>query len=114
MSGDIVHVNSSRDSWIATLRSSFQRVEVIRTRHISAPLTNNAATHLLYRRLFDMVIVTGGERTRQDLIQRDGLAPDRVCTSPTSGWMSSNFPRRLRYGTSAKSWGCHPTSDWSG
>lgn len=81
---DIVHVNSSRDSWIAALSTRLltPRPKVIRTRHISAPLNNNAATHLLYRRLFDMVIVTGGERNRQDLIQRDGLAPDRVAAFP--------------------------------
>ncbi|MCC2640302.1 MAG: putative Phosphatidylinositol alpha-mannosyltransferase [Nitrospira sp.] len=81
---DIVHVNSSRDSWIAGLsvRLVKQRPKLIRTRHISAPLTNNRATHLLYRRLFDMVIVTGGERNRRDLIQRDGLAPDRVAAFP--------------------------------
>ncbi|HMV56572.1 MAG TPA: glycosyltransferase, partial [Nitrospira sp.] len=66
---DIVHVNSSRDSWIAALSTRLlnPRPKVIRTRHISAPLNNNATTHLLYRRLFDMVIVTGGERNRQDL-----------------------------------------------
>ncbi|MDR4480000.1 MAG: glycosyltransferase family 4 protein [Nitrospira sp.] len=81
---DIVHVNSSRDSWIAALSTHLltPRPKVIRTRHISAPLNNNAATHLLYRRLFDMVIVTGGERNRQDLIQRDGLAPERVAAFP--------------------------------
>ena len=81
---DIVHVNSSRDSWIAALSTRLlnPRPKVIRTRHISAPLNNNATTHLLYRRLFDMVIVTGGERNRQDLIHRDGLSPDRVAAFP--------------------------------
>lgn len=81
---EIVHVNSSRDSWIAVLSARLvdPRPKVIRTRHISAPLTDNVATHLLYRRLFDLVIVTGGERNRQDLIRRDGLAPDRVAAFP--------------------------------
>ena len=81
---EIVHVNSSRDSWIAALSSRLldPRPKVIRTRHISAPLNNNATTHWLYRRLFDMVIVTGSERNRQDLIHRDGLAPDRVAAFP--------------------------------
>ena len=81
---DIVHVNSSRDSWLATLATRLvdPRPKVIRTRHISAPLTNNRATHLLYRKLFDMVIVTGGERNRQELIHRDGLRPDRVAAFP--------------------------------
>ena len=81
---DIVHVNSSRDSWIAALATRLlrPRPKVIRTRHISAPLNKNATTHLLYRRLFDMVIVTGGERNRQDLIYRDGLSPERVAAFP--------------------------------
>ena len=77
-------MNSSRDSWLATLAARLvdPRPKVIRTRHISAPLNDNRATHLLYRRFFDMVIVTGGERNRQDLIHRDGLAPDRVAAFP--------------------------------
>lgn len=81
---DIVHVNSSRDSWLAALATRLldPRPKVVRSRHISAPLTDNWATHLLYRRLFDMVIVTGGERNRQDLIHRDGIAPDRVAAFP--------------------------------
>ena len=81
---DIVHVNSSRDSWIAALATRLltPRPRVIRTRHISAPLSNSVTTQWLYRRLFDMVIVTGGERNRQDLIHRDGLAPDHVAAFP--------------------------------
>lgn len=80
----ILHVNSSRDSWIGSLAARLvrPRPKVIRTRHISAPLNNSAATQLLYHRLLDMVIVTGGERTRRDLIERDGMAPDRVAAFP--------------------------------
>jgi glycosyltransferase involved in cell wall biosynthesis len=80
----ILHVNSSRDSWIGSLAAKLvqPRPKVIRTRHISAPLNNNAVTRLLYRRLLDMVIVTGGERTRRDLIERDGLEADRVVAFP--------------------------------
>jgi glycosyltransferase involved in cell wall biosynthesis len=80
----ILHVNSSRDSWIGSLAARLvqPRPKVIRTRHISAPLNNSVATQLLYRRLLDMVIVTGGERTRRDLIERDGMAADRVVAFP--------------------------------
>jgi glycosyltransferase involved in cell wall biosynthesis len=80
----ILHVNSSRDSWIGSLAARLvqPRPKVIRTRHISAPLNSSAATQLLYHRLLDMVIVTGGERTRRDLIERDGMAPDRVAAFP--------------------------------
>jgi glycosyltransferase involved in cell wall biosynthesis len=81
---DVLHMNSSRDSWIGTLaaRSAAPRPALVRTRHISTPLNRNLATRLLYRRLFDMVIVTGGERTRRGLIERDGLPPERVAAFP--------------------------------
>ncbi|GKS59015.1 glycosyl transferase group 1 [Nitrospira sp.] len=81
---DIVHVNSSRDSWLATLaaRSITPSPPVIRTRHISTPLNQNVTTRWLYRSLLDFVIVTGGELTRRALVERDGLDPDRVAAFP--------------------------------
>jgi glycosyltransferase involved in cell wall biosynthesis len=39
-------------------------------------------TRLLYRHLFDMVVVTGGEKTKRELVERDGLAADRVAAFP--------------------------------
>lgn len=80
----ILQVNSSRDSWIGCIavRLLKPRPKIIRIRHISTPLNRNMTTQLLYRRLLDMVVVTGGERTRRDLIERDGLEPDRVAAFP--------------------------------
>jgi glycosyltransferase involved in cell wall biosynthesis len=80
----ILQVNSSRDSWIGAIASRLisPRPKIIRIRHISNPLNRNMTTQLLYRRLLDMVVVTGGERTRQGLIERDGLAADRVAAFP--------------------------------
>ncbi|MDP3092482.1 MAG: glycosyltransferase family 4 protein [Nitrospira sp.] len=77
---DILHVNSSRDSWIASLAARLvrPRPKVVRSRHISVPLNRNLLTRLLYRTLFDFVIVTGGALNRQALIERDGLDPDCV------------------------------------
>ncbi len=81
---DVLHVNSSRDSWIGALAARLvrPRPKVIRTRHISTPLNRNVTTRLLYRHLQDMVIVTGGELTRLALIERDGLDPERVAAFP--------------------------------
>ncbi|HEX9156015.1 MAG TPA: glycosyltransferase, partial [Nitrospira sp.] len=80
----ILQVNSSRDSWIGSIAAKLVRVrpKVIRIRHISTPLNKNLTTRLLYRWLVDMVVVTGGERTRRGLIDRDGLAADRVAAFP--------------------------------
>lgn len=77
---DIVHVNSSRDSWLVALAARLvcPRPKIVRSRHISVPLNRNLLTRLLYRKLFDFVIVTGGALNRQALIERDGLDPDCV------------------------------------
>lgn len=80
----LLHVNSSRDSWIGGLAARLvsPRVKVVRSRHISTPLNKNPATRMLYRRLMDFVIVTGSELTRRGLIERDGLEPGRVAAFP--------------------------------
>jgi glycosyltransferase involved in cell wall biosynthesis len=80
----ILQVNSSRDSWIGSIAARLvrPRPRVIRIRHISTPLNRNATTQLLYHRLLDMVVVTGGELTRRGLIERDGLDPRRVAAFP--------------------------------
>ena len=80
----LLHVNSSRDSWIGGLAARLisPRVPVVRSRHISTPLKQTFTTQLLYRRLMDFVIVTGSERTRRGLIERDGLAPEKVAAFP--------------------------------
>ena len=81
---DILHVNSSRDSWLGAVaaRLVYPRIKVIKSRHISSPLNRNLPTRLLYRHLFDYVIGTGGQTTYRDLVERDGLAPDRVEAFP--------------------------------
>lgn len=81
---DILHVNSSRDSWIGGIASRLvpSRPGVVRTRHISTPLNKSVTTRFLYQRLMDSVIVTGDETTRRAMIDRDGLAPDRVDAFP--------------------------------
>jgi glycosyltransferase involved in cell wall biosynthesis len=81
---DILQVNSSRDSWIGAMASRLiqPRPKLLRIRHISAPLNRNLMTRLLYRRLFDMVVVTGGDKTKRELVKRDGLSADRVAAFP--------------------------------
>jgi glycosyltransferase involved in cell wall biosynthesis len=80
----ILHLNSSRDSWIGSIAARLinPRPRVVKTRHISAPLNRSVMTRLLYRHLFDRVIVTGGELTRRALIERDGLSPEQVVAFP--------------------------------
>ena len=80
----ILQVNSSRDSWIGAMAARLvrPRPKLLRIRHISAPLNRNLMTRILYRHLFDMVVVTGGDKTRRELVERDGLAAHRVAAFP--------------------------------
>lgn len=80
----ILHVNSSRDSWLGALAARLvcPRVRVIKSRHISVPLNRNLPTRILYRHLFDHVIGTGDRTTYRNLVERDGLRPDRVDAFP--------------------------------
>lgn len=80
----ILQVNSSRDSWIGGIAARLVRKgpRIIRMRHTSAPLNRSLMTRVLYRNLLDFVIVTGGERTKRGLVERDGLNPHRVAAFP--------------------------------
>jgi glycosyltransferase involved in cell wall biosynthesis len=91
---DILHVNSSRDSWLGGIAARLlsPRVKVIKTRHISAPLNRNAATRLLYRRLFDHIIVTGGRSNERALVERDGLQATKVSAFPIGVDLSQFSP----------------------
>ena len=91
---DILHVNSSRDSWLGAVsaRLVYPRIRVIKSRHISSPLNRNLPTRILYRYLFDHVIGTGGQTTYRDLVERDGLEPERVDAFPIGIDLARHVP----------------------
>ena len=77
---DVVSTHSSTDSWLAALAVG-GKLPIVRTRHISAPVPRNALTRWLYGRATR--IVTAGEALRRDLIERAGVAPERIASVPT-------------------------------
>jgi len=77
---DVVSTHSSTDSWLTTLAVG-RTLPIVRTRHISAPVPRNALTRWLYGRATR--IVTAGEALRLDLIERAGVAPERIASVPT-------------------------------
>ncbi len=95
---DIVQSNSSLDSWLLSVavRLARRRPLFIRVRHISTPLKRSISTRLLYQRLFDIVIVTGGELARKGLVERDGLKENRVVAIPI-GYDQSMFKSQSSY-----------------
>ncbi len=83
---DIVNTHSSTDTWLAALALALtpgtRGPALVRTRHISAPVSTGLATRWLYRQA-SARIATTGETLRRELIDTLGLDPTRVLSVPT-------------------------------
>ena len=97
---DIINTHSSTDSWLAALAIATLKhpPPLIRTRHISAPVSKNASTRWLYDKA-TRHIVTTGEALRQQLIETNGFDPMHITSVPTGIDLSRFVPgdkRRAR------------------
>ena len=81
---DVVNTHSSTDSWLAALACKTLRhaPPIVRTRHISAPIPQNAASRWLYSGAVRHVVTTG-EALRRTLIADNGVAAARITSVPT-------------------------------
>jgi glycosyltransferase involved in cell wall biosynthesis len=82
-SPDVVNTHSSADSWLTGLACSTLQnpPAIVRTRHISAPVSGNPFNRWLYRRA--RAVVTTGESLRRHLLDVLDLDPARVVSVPT-------------------------------
>ncbi len=80
---DVVNTHSSADSWLAGLACATLRnpPAIVRTRHISAPVSGNPLNRWLYRQAKG--VVTTGESLRRHLLETLDLDPLRVTSVPT-------------------------------
>jgi glycosyltransferase involved in cell wall biosynthesis len=81
---DVINTHSSTDSWLAAVacRTLEAPPPIVRTRHVSVPIKNNAGTRWLYTAA-TRHIVTTGETLRRRLIDENRFAPERVTSVPT-------------------------------
>ncbi len=81
---DVVNAHSSTDTWLAALACRMLREPpaLVRTRHVSVPVPDNAATRWLYRRATTRIVTTG-DALRDQLIRANGIVPSRVDSVPT-------------------------------
>jgi len=81
---DVISTHSSTDSWLSALAMLVlgRPYPIVRTRHISAPVTQNLLTRWLYTRATSR-IVTAGEALRRELIERNGYSATRIDSVPT-------------------------------
>jgi glycosyltransferase involved in cell wall biosynthesis len=80
---DVVNTHSSADSWLTGLacRTLQNPAAIVRTRHISAPVSGNPFNRWLYHRA--RTVVTTGESLRRHLLEVLELDPARVVSVPT-------------------------------
>ncbi|MBI5740619.1 MAG: glycosyltransferase family 4 protein [Nitrospirae bacterium] len=81
---DIVNTHSSSDSWVATIAAGFSGSTplVLRTRHLSTPISGNFLSRLIYNRLPDAVITTG-EEIRRRMINVNRFDGGKIVSIPT-------------------------------
>lgn len=88
---DIINTHSSTDSWLSALATRFypNAPRIVRTRHVSAPVSNNRSTRWLYTSASD-AIVTTGEKLKQTLITENRY-PESMITSVPTGISTQRF-----------------------
>lgn len=93
---DILNTHSSSDSWVATLAARFlrNRPKVIRTRHLSTPISRSFVSRMIYDILPDAVITTG-EEIRQRMINDNGFKAKRIFSIPTGVDLDRFDPKRV-------------------
>jgi glycosyltransferase involved in cell wall biosynthesis len=81
---DAINAHSSTDAWLGALacRALKAPPPLLRTRHISAPVSRDRLTRWLYTKATAHVVTTG-EAIRSALIRDIGVAPERGTSIPT-------------------------------
>ncbi len=81
---NVVSTHSSTDSWLCALAllALGRPFPMVRTRHISAPVSGNLPTRWLYTRATARIVTTG-EALKTELVQRNRYPAERIDSVPT-------------------------------
>ncbi len=111
---DVVNTHSSTDSWLAAVACLGWRnaPPIVRTRHVSSPVKDNAPTRWLYQKA-TRKIVTTGDALRRELHERNGFRWDTIVSVPTGIDLAAYRPgepgekRRLGIVATLRNWKGH-------
>jgi glycosyltransferase involved in cell wall biosynthesis len=81
---DLVSTHSSTDTWLVALAllAMARPMPLVRTRHISAPVSRNPLTRWLYARASSRIVTTG-EALKRQLVEVNGIPAERIDSVPT-------------------------------
>jgi glycosyltransferase involved in cell wall biosynthesis len=90
---EVLNTHSSLDSWVGLLawETLRPRPVLVRTRHLSTPVRTSWPTRRLYQT--PAAVITTGEVTRELLISRVKVAPERIFSIPTGVSLQDFVPR---------------------
>jgi len=92
----IVHTHSSVDSRTAGIAARICKIKVVRSRHISIPISKSFITYWQYMKLADKVI-TSGRDIRNIMIQRNKMSPNNIISAPAGANTEQfNIDRELK------------------
>jgi glycosyltransferase involved in cell wall biosynthesis len=93
---DILNTHSSSDSWIATISAKLSRrkPKIIRTRHLSTPISKSVLSRLIYDVFTDAVITTGNA-TKERMIKYNKFNSEKILSIPGDGPQASNLKRKV-------------------
>jgi glycosyltransferase involved in cell wall biosynthesis len=78
---DLVHTHSSVDSWCCSIAAKWSSIPVVRSRHLSTPISENYLSYFLYMKLAGRVI-TSGETIQKRMIEVNGYDPRKIVSIP--------------------------------
>ena len=78
---DIVHTHSSVDSRTAGIAAKIAGIKVVRSRHLSVPISKSWLTWLQYMKLADRVI-TSGRNIRNTMITNNKMLAEKIVSAP--------------------------------
>ncbi len=78
---DLVHTHSSVDSWCCSVAARIRGIPVVRSRHLSTPISKSPFSYFLYMKLADRII-TSGSTVRQTMITENGFSPQKIVSVP--------------------------------
>lgn len=91
---DIVNTHSSWDSWIASIaaRVSRRKPIILRTRHLSTPVSKGLLSRIVYQYL-PRIVITTGDSIRDALININHFSGDKIVSIPTGVDLDVFYPR---------------------
>ncbi len=90
---NIVNTHSSWDSWIASIAARISRRKplILRTRHLSTPVSKGLLSRIVYQYLPHLVITTGNS-IKETLVNVNRFPGDKIVSIPTGVDLSTFYP----------------------